>query len=98
MPPTFDELAGILLQEEERIKFFELDSNGSDLALIARGKRSFQGRPWDRNRGRFQAKQKGMALPVIMRSSTYKDIKATFPFPSFLTYKLGSFLLFTNPF
>lgn len=52
-PPTFDELARILLQEEEKMKIFELDSNDSDLALIARGKRSFRGRPWDRNRGRF---------------------------------------------
>ena len=40
-PPTFDELAGILLQEEEKMKIFELDLNVSDLALIARGKRSF---------------------------------------------------------
>ena len=44
-PPTFDELDGILLQEEERMNNFELDSNGSDLVLIARGKRSFRGRP-----------------------------------------------------
>eukprot|EP00253_Pinus_taeda_P020335 PITA_20335 len=62
-PPTFEELAGILLQEEERMKIFDLESNGSDLALTARGKRPFQGRPWDRNRGCFQAKQKGMAPP-----------------------------------
>ena len=41
MPPTFDELARILLQEEERMKNLELESNGSDLALTARGKRSF---------------------------------------------------------
>ena len=45
------------------MKNFELESNGSDLALTASGKRSFQGRPWDRNRGCFQAKQKGMTPP-----------------------------------
>ena len=59
-PPTFDELAGILLQEEERMKNFDLNSSGSHLTLIARGKRSYRGKPWDRNRGQFQAKQKGM--------------------------------------
>ena len=32
-PPTFEELAGILLQEEERMKTFELESNGSDTKL-----------------------------------------------------------------
>jgi hypothetical protein len=62
-PPTFDELAGILLQEEERMKNYDLDSSGSDLALIARGKRSYRGKLWDKNKGKFQAKQKGMAHP-----------------------------------
>ena len=62
-PPTFDELAGIFLQEEERMRNFEMDSNDFDLALIARSKRSFRGRPWDKNRGCFQAKKKGMRHP-----------------------------------
>ena len=53
-PPTFDELAGILLQEEERMKNYDLDSSGSDLALIARGKISYRGKPLDKNRGWFQ--------------------------------------------
>jgi hypothetical protein len=55
-PPTFDELVGILLQEEERMKNYDLDSSGLDLALIARGKRSYRGKPWERNKGWFQAK------------------------------------------
>ena len=62
-PPTFDELAGILLQVKERMNNFDLDSSGSDLVLIARGKRSYQGKPWDKNRGQFQAKKKVMAHP-----------------------------------
>jgi hypothetical protein len=62
-PPTFDELAGILLQEEERMKNFDLNSSGSHLTLIARGKRSYRGKPWDRNKGWFQAKKKGMTHP-----------------------------------
>ena len=31
-PPTFNELTGILLQEEERLKVFEMDSHTSELA------------------------------------------------------------------
>jgi hypothetical protein len=37
-PPTFDELVGILLQEEERMKSYDLDLSGSNLPLIERGK------------------------------------------------------------
>jgi hypothetical protein len=37
-PPTFSELTGILLQEEERVKVFEMDSHTSELALVAKGK------------------------------------------------------------
>jgi len=35
-PHTFDELTWILLQEEERMKNYDLDSSGSDLELIAK--------------------------------------------------------------
>jgi hypothetical protein len=65
-PPTFDELTWILLQEEERMKNYDLDSSGSDLALIAKGKQSYRGKPWDKNRGKFQAKKKGMAHLILM--------------------------------
>ena len=37
-PPTFNELTRILLQEEERMKVFEMDSHTSDLALVTKGK------------------------------------------------------------
>ena len=37
-PPSFDELTRILLQEEERMKNFNLGSSSSDLALVAKGK------------------------------------------------------------
>jgi hypothetical protein len=33
------------------------------LALIEKGKRSYRGKPWDKNKGRFQAKKKGMTHP-----------------------------------
>ena len=36
--PTFIELTGILLQEEERMKVFEMDSCTSEMALVARRK------------------------------------------------------------
>lgn len=53
--PTFDELTRVLLQEEERMKNYELDSHSSDSALIAKGK------PWDKYRSMVQEKHKGMA-------------------------------------
>jgi hypothetical protein len=70
-PPTFDELTGILLQEEERMKNFNLGSSSSDLALVAKGKYPYRGKPWDKNKGgKFQAKQKGMTqskFPIMIR-------------------------------
>ena len=60
-PPTFNELTGILLQEEERMKVFEMDSHTSELALVAKGKQPYRGKPWDRNRaGKFQPRNRGM--------------------------------------
>jgi len=56
-PPTFDELTIILLQEEETMKRFNLGSSSSDLVLVAKGKKSYKGRPWDKNKGsKFQTK------------------------------------------
>ena len=72
-PPNFEELTWILIQEEERMKKFDLDVGGSDLELMARGQYSHRGKPWsnpwngDRgkqwngDRGRFYQKHKGMA-------------------------------------
>lgn len=61
-PPIFEELAGIHLQEEEMMKNFNLGSNNSDLALVAKGKQAYKGKPWDKIKGeKFQARQKGMA-------------------------------------
>ena len=60
-PPTFNELTWILLQEEERMKVFEMDSRTSDLALVAKGKQSYRGKSWDKNKGvKFHARNKGM--------------------------------------
>jgi hypothetical protein len=45
------------------MKNYDLDSSGSVLALIAIGKISHRGKPWDKNIGWFQGKQKGMTHP-----------------------------------
>jgi len=50
-PPSFDKLTGILLQEEERMKNFNLGSSSLDLALVAKGKYPYRGKPWDKNKG-----------------------------------------------
>eukprot|EP00253_Pinus_taeda_P019494 PITA_19494 len=43
------------------MKNFNLGSSSSDLALVAKGKYPYRGKPWDKNKGgKFQAKQKGM--------------------------------------
>jgi len=72
-PPNFEEIIGILIQEEERMKNYDLDSRGSDLALMAIGRYPHRGKPWSRpwngdrgkqwngDRGRFHQKHKGMA-------------------------------------
>jgi len=61
-PHVFDELTYILLQEEGRMKNFNLGSNNSDLALVAKGKQPYKSKPWEKIKGgKFQAKQKGMA-------------------------------------
>jgi hypothetical protein len=57
-PPTFDELTGILLQEEERMKNFELDSHSSYLALIEKGKQPYRGKPWDKKKASFKQSRK----------------------------------------
>ena len=60
-PPTFNELTGILLQEEERMKVFEMDSQSLEVALMAKGKQPYMGKTWDRNKtGKFQPRNRGM--------------------------------------
>ena len=72
-PPTFTELTGILLQEEERVNTFELDDWYSNLALVAKGKQPYTGKPWERSKGgKFQAKQKGIA-PSKFESNAKKN-------------------------
>ena len=64
-PPNFEELTGILIQEEEIMKNYDLDAGGSDLALMARGRYSHRGKPWSRtwngDRSKLHQNQKGMA-------------------------------------
>ena len=60
-PPTFNELIGILLQEEERMKVFEMDSQSSEVALMEKGKHPYRGNTWDKNRTHnFQPRNRGM--------------------------------------
>jgi len=43
-----------------------LGSNNSDLALVAKGKQPYKGKPWDKSKGgKFQAKKKGMTQSKI---------------------------------
>lgn len=61
-PPTFTKYTGILLQEEERMKTFDLDTSSSDLELVVKGKQPYRGKPLDKSKGgKFQEKKKGIA-------------------------------------
>ena len=55
-PPTFVELGGILLQEEERMKIYEPESQTADQALIARGRHSQRRNQWNRHRDKFHTR------------------------------------------
>ncbi len=60
-PPTFSELTGILLQEEERMKVFEMDSHTSELTLAPKGKQPYRGNPREKKRAcKFQPRNIGM--------------------------------------
>ena len=60
-PPSFTELGGILLQEEERMKICELESQTAEQALMARGKHSHKGNQWNTHRGKFHTRHRGMS-------------------------------------
>jgi len=42
------------------MKYYEPDSQGLELALMARGRHSHRGKPWNKNKGKYHAKQRGM--------------------------------------
>ena len=50
--PTFDELAGILMQEEERRRSLNKKYPNSDLTLMAKGNQAFKGKQRDKNKGK----------------------------------------------
>ena len=54
--PYFDDLTGILMQEEERRENVENRQHSMDLALMAKGKQTFKKNPWMKNRGRSESK------------------------------------------
>ena len=72
-PPNIEELTGILIQEEEIMKNYDLYAGGSYLALMEIGRYTHKVKPWSRpwngdrgkqwngDRGRFHQKHKGMA-------------------------------------
>eukprot|EP01018_Ginkgo_biloba_P029169 Gb_05031 [translate_table: standard] len=47
--PSFDDLIGNLIQEEERTKNVDHRQQISDLALMAKGKQPYKGKPWVKN-------------------------------------------------
>ena len=59
--PTFNELTWILLQQEEMMKVFEMETQTSEMALVPKGRQSYRGKPWDINKaGKFQPRNKCM--------------------------------------
>ena len=54
--PSFDDLIGILMQEEERRENVENRQHSIELALMAKGKKTFKEKSWMKNRGRPESK------------------------------------------
>ena len=43
------------------MKVFQMETHTSEMALVARGRQSYRGKPWDKNKaGKFQPRNKGM--------------------------------------
>ena len=71
---AFDELIGILLQEEERRKNLNGRSHNSDLALVAKGKQPYKGNPWRRNKeGRPHSKPYNGKAPPSTNANVKKN-------------------------
>ena len=70
-PPTFIDLGGILIQEEERMKIYEPESQTTDWALMARGRYPYRGNRQNTNKGKFCVRNRGMSHN---ESSANKDI------------------------
>ena len=51
---------------------FELDSHGPSFPLVSKGKQPYRGKPWDKSKGKFHAKQQGM-----MHSDAYDKRNVT---------------------
>jgi len=49
--PLFDDLKSILLKEEEQRKNHNIRFQSSNLALMAKSKNPYKGKPWERNVG-----------------------------------------------
>jgi hypothetical protein len=69
--PTFDELTGILLQEEERKNNLNGRSHNSDLALVAQ---PYKGKSWRRNKeGRPHSKPNNGRAPPSTNANVKKN-------------------------
>jgi hypothetical protein len=74
-PPTFEELTGILLQEEERRS--NLKPQKKDLALWS-NKRSLRGRPGERGRGDTSSQRRQSPRPNQGMLSNKNESKSCF--------------------
>ena len=54
--PSFDDLTGILMKEEERRENVENRQHSTDLALMDKGKQTFKEKLWMKNRGKPESK------------------------------------------
>ena len=60
-PSSFAEIGEIILQEEERMKIYELESHITNQALMERGRHSHRVNQWNRHIGRFCTRHRGMS-------------------------------------
>ena len=62
--PTFAELSGILIQEEERMKMYDPESQTIDHELMARGRYPHRGNRWNTHKGKFRVRHRGILWKI----------------------------------
>ena len=73
-PLNFEELMGILIQEEEMMKNYDLDFQGSYLALIGRGRQPQRGKPWHKAKASFIHNKKVSHNVILIRVEVFNVI------------------------
>jgi hypothetical protein len=72
--PTFDELTGVLLQEEECRNNLNSISHNSYLALVEKGKQPYKGNPWRTNKeGKPHTKPDNGSSPQSTNTNVKKN-------------------------